>query len=849
MVDYSIIIPVFNKAALTRHLLETIRPTLEHAGEGEIIVVDNASSDETPEMLQAFPWVRVVRNEVNRGFSGANNQGAQLARGKFLVLLNNDMETQAGWLASLLEVARDPQVGAVGARLLFPNGTLQHAGVVIEPVLLGTPAFVAFHDMYQGPANYEPATRVRDLQVVTGACLVTPKSLYERLGGLDEGFWNGYEDIDYCLKVRDAGYRVVYDGRAVITHFESQSGPQRFRRVSWNVARLAQRWNGRLRGDSQAQALERGEIRRHIRTYYRHFIENVPVPRTRIVCHGEVAADARAALEQALRANMAPIDRIDFVPESEATAFARDAMELRGDRYLAFVDARCDLKPGWLDELIAQVEFSPNTGTATYAPEHVDEEHGVLTADARCTLVALRKYPQHLRLDQSVALDFAVSDFVIRGIACEVGARATAGALVTLPPVQPEIALKQSSDPAVVEAMLRKRPGRRPGLVSIVMLSWNALEYTQMALESIRLHTTGEYEIVIVDNGSDSQTVEWLRAQTDIRVIYNAVNRGYAGGNNQAIAACCGEYVVLLNNDVIVTDGWLESLLSAFDRIPGLGISAPLSNNVAGTQRTIDSQYANLDEMQAYARRKHERNRGEGYLTDRVIGLCMCIDRRVIEEVGGIDEGFGAGNFEDDDYCIRVRAAGYKIYVCTDSFIHHFGSKTFEANKVDWKSMMERNWARFARKWGYPERGFAGSYKPLHAIAGGFDRARHFVPLVRVENPAINSVRPALAFTANVHDENDWNAVGAFVRRYLRAFAASDSVVLLIRTTGTLTGDAVRARIAKALDRAGLKAGEAPAIAIDTQTVAEAESIVAIEALDERSPSALRRLLEPAVQL
>lgn len=845
--DYSIIIPVFNKAGLTRHLLETIRPTLEGAGEGEIIVIDNASSDETPQMLQAFPWVRVIRNEINRGFSGANNQGAQLAHGKFLVLLNNDMETRPGWLASLLQTARDPQVGAVGARLLFSNGTLQHAGVAIDPVHVGTPAFVAFHDMYQLPEDYEPAAHVREQQVVTGACLLTPKSLYERLGGLDEGFWNGYEDIDYCLKVRDAGYRVVYDGRAVITHFESQSGPQRFRRVSWNVARLAHRWNGRVRSDAQAHALMRGQVRRHIRTALKHYVENIAVPRTQVICHGEVAPDARDRLNDALRANVAPIERIDFVSAGDATAFARQAMELRGDRYLAFVDARSGLQPGWLDELIVQVEFSPNTGCATYAPEYVREEGGVLSADARCTLVALRKYPQHLRLDASRPLDDALADFLIWGIECGAGTRATAGPLASLPVAALETAPKQSADPMDVERVLRARPGKRRGLVSIIMLSWNALEFTKMALQSIRQHTTGEYEIVIVDNGSNAETVEWLRSQSGVRVIFNPVNRGYAGGNNQAIAVCRGEYIVLLNNDVIVTGGWLEALLGAFDRIPGLGVSAPLSNNIAGHQQTADSVYGNLDEMQAYARRRYERHRGEGYLTDRVIGFCMCIDRRVIEEIGGIDEGFGVGNFEDDDFCIRVRAAGYKIYVCTDSFIHHFGSKTFEANNVDWQTTMARNWIRFARKWGYKEAGFGGSYKPLQAIAGGFDRARHFVPLPRVDVPASASGNRALAFATQVRDEHDWNAAGAFVRRYLRAFSAADPVVLLIRTGGTLTDDTVRARVARAVERAGVKVEEAPAIAIGSQGNADAESLVAIDALDDQSPSALRRLLAAPV--
>lgn len=95
---YSIIIPVFNKAAFTRQCLDTLRPTLEGAGEGEIIVVDNASSDETQELLAGYPWITMIRNEVNAGFAGANNQAARVARGEYLVLLNNDTKAFPGWL-------------------------------------------------------------------------------------------------------------------------------------------------------------------------------------------------------------------------------------------------------------------------------------------------------------------------------------------------------------------------------------------------------------------------------------------------------------------------------------------------------------------------------------------------------------------------------------------------------------------------------------------------------------------------------------------------------------------------------------------------------------------------------
>lgn len=860
--NYSIIIPVFNKAALTRQCLQTIRPTLEGAGEGEIIVIDNASSDETPEMLQEFPWVRVVRNEENRGFSGANNQGAALACGEFLVLLNNDIVAHEGWLARMLQTAREPGVGAVGARLLFPDGTLQHAGVRMRPNALGLAAFVAFHDMYRLAGNFPEACGTYDLQAVTGACLVTPRNLYEQLGGLDEGFWNGYEDVDYCLKVRDRGLRVVYDGRAVLTHYESQSGTQRFRKVGWNIARLARRWNGRVDFDAQRASIERGILRRMTRVAPGvETMDLLSLRSTTIVCHGE--RGDRNALEAMLRANRSPVDRIIYVDADAAIAAARDDMEVRSDRYLAFVDSRCRLERGWLDHLVAQVEFSRNCAASTYAPPlEVGENVASLSSDARCTLLRLSRFPQHLRLRDFPTVGGAVADLLIRtALEAGNGTHGSALALGALPEVQDDVQFQQvhgvalagalSHDSRAREALLRKREGRRPGLVSIVMLSWNAPQFTKLALESIRRHTQGRYEVIVVDNGSGSETVDWLKTLTDVRVIYNATNRGYAGGNNQALAAARGEYVVLLNNDVVVTDGWLDDLLAAFDRIPGLGVSAPRSNRIAGDQLVPDAAYQNLDEMHAFARKRRERFGGEGYLTDRAIGLCLCIDRRVIEEIGGIDERFGVGNFEDDDFCIRVRAAGYSIFVCDDVFIHHFGSQTFAANKVDWTSTMRENWRTFAKKWGYPEVYPEAGYPTAPAIMRGFDRSKHYVALPQLtEQPSAPRERAIeLGFTASVASERDWTNVGAFVRRYLQAFTADDPILLKIEVSGDVSASDLGRRVEKLLARLNVDPLQAPDVEITDEAGEhlDARRVVDIGLLSERNPSALRRALEAGV--
>ena len=868
--NYSIVMAVFNKAVLTRHCLETLRPTLEGAGDGEIIVVDNASSDETPEMLQSFPWVRLVRNETNLGFAAANNQGARLAGGRFLVLMNNDMEAHSGWLKAMLDAAADPNVGIVGAKLLFPDGTLQHAGVGFGALRFGSAPMFATHEFYKAAAETPQANVRRDLQCVTAACMVTPRALFARLGGFDEGYWNGNEDVDYCLRVRAEGLRVLYEPRAVLTHFESQSGIQRFRRLAYNIDRFSRRWRREgVAHDMALHALESGFVRRELRSAYGGYSSQLrQIPTVTVLLHGDPTAAQTIERASSFRENATPIERTIHCAERDAIDAARLAMEHRGDRYLAFVDARCELRPGWLDELVQQVEFSNNVGAATHAdgvPIGIDANP--VAADARCTLLALRQFPQHYRLSTAPSLDEAVADLLLRAYDLRLVTRGASHDIAKLPPRAASLTGIDDCDPRALEARLQPQPRQDAPLVSIVTLSWNAPEYTKMALESIRAYTREPYEIIIVDNGSEEETTSWLRTLDGVRVIYNDRNRGFAAGTNAGFAVARGRYVVMLNNDVVVTEGWLEGLTGAFDRIPGLGISAVRSNRIAGDQVLLDATYPDIPAMHAFAKKRRETYRNQGYVTDRAIGLCLCIRREVLDEVGGIDERFGVGNFEDDDFCLRVRAAGYRIYVCSDVFIHHFGSRSFVANKVEYGRTMRENGATFAKKWGVAL--VEGGYDSRPAIARGFDRAEHYVPLpadpgAGVDERSDAEHRPQRSyravFAAVVTSEGSWNGVGAFVRRYALAFDAKAKVLLAIAADGELGAARVGRRVARTLARLGLDEDRSPDIEITEERdvvrwlsefacerrirVNDDERLLACERLAAHSPSALRRALD-----
>jgi GT2 family glycosyltransferase len=213
-----VIIPTYNGAHLVHTCLKALIANPPKRCDWSIVVVDDASTDRTVAQLSAYQDdITVVARTVNGGFATACNDGAEAAGDvDHLVFLNNDTVPVAGWLDALVEaIATYPDSGAVGGKLLFPNGTVQHAGVAIGHD--GWP-----HHVYAGfPGDHPAVNRPKDVAAATAACLLVPRTLFERIDGFDTAFHNGYEDIDLCLRLGQLGHRVRYCPMSVVYHLES----------------------------------------------------------------------------------------------------------------------------------------------------------------------------------------------------------------------------------------------------------------------------------------------------------------------------------------------------------------------------------------------------------------------------------------------------------------------------------------------------------------------------------------------------------------------------------------------------------------------------------------------------
>ena len=236
---------------------------------------------------------------------------------------------------------------------------------------------------------------------------------------------------------------------------------------------------------------------------------------------------------------------------------------------------------------------------------------------------------------------------------------------------------------------------------SIVILTYNKIEYTRQCIDSIRKYTKqGTYEIVIVDNHSTDGTEKWLKQQKDVRTIFNRENMGFPTGCNQGMTIAKGDNVLLLNNDVIVTNNWLSNLLQALYSNPEIGAVGAVTNNCSYGQ-TIAVQYKSIQEMQRFAKDYNISTAAKWDERLKLVGFCLLIKKEVVEKVGLLDEMFSPGNFEDDDYSVRIRRAGYKLLLCRDTFIYHFGSVSFRDKASEYNQLLQTNAQKFENKWGY----------------------------------------------------------------------------------------------------------------------------------------------------
>ena len=235
-------------------------------------------------------------------------------------------------------------------------------------------------------------------------------------------------------------------------------------------------------------------------------------------------------------------------------------------------------------------------------------------------------------------------------------------------------------------------------MISIVIPAWNQHDMTNECVETIRRNTLdADYELILIDNGSDPPIKPPFTGFVETTLIRNETNLGFPVAVNQGIRAAKGDVIVLLNNDVVVTNGWAARILRGLETFSIVG---PMTNYAAGMQNMMVGSYDCTEELARAAELWAEEHGGEEIEVNWVIGFFFAFRKSLFDEIGEFDESLWPCSGEEVDFCYRAKAAGHRIGIVADAYVHHIGSVTLKTMDVDYLELCKRNDKHLNDKWG-----------------------------------------------------------------------------------------------------------------------------------------------------
>lgn len=236
-------------------------------------------------------------------------------------------------------------------------------------------------------------------------------------------------------------------------------------------------------------------------------------------------------------------------------------------------------------------------------------------------------------------------------------------------------------------------------LVTILILTFNCWRYTRQCINSIKARTFAPYRILVIDNGSTDETIHELRKDPQIFHIENSQNLGFGRGFNIGMELIDTPYFVIANNDVVVTKNWLTTMLKHINTDDKLVALGPVTNFVSGPQLIENALYKTERELETYAENRLQYVGDPLTYFHRIVFFFTLLKSDIMPQIGLLDERFELGNFEDDDYCMRINLKKLRLAIDNTVFIHHYGHQTFRENEISYAKTLEANKVKFMRKW------------------------------------------------------------------------------------------------------------------------------------------------------
>ncbi len=610
----------------TRDQLDLLRPCVEavlnatYNGELDLIIVDNNSKEAETQswlrMISEDARVKVITWPEPFNYSRINNMAAEHAQGELLCFLNNDIEpVSTDWLQRLAMIAMEPEVGAVGALLLYPDNTVQHAGVMTDA------SCVALH-----VAQHQPVAEIEEqflldmvypCDAVTAACMLTRKSVFQAQGGFDEqALAVAFNDVDYCLRLEQAGLLVLMHPQARLIHHESVSRksdelPQNRDRARSEWKTMQQRWGERLRlgvSDGQPRWL------------------SLQTPGVQRGLNADPSLISGAV--RALRASISPAgihgSHADWKQHYQAVA--QENVQLHAS----------------LQELTSGRLWR-------------------LTSRIRDLLYPLLQFMRRIT---------GRSPGSVRGA---IGS-SPAGAPLPDRKQAHQAQASQHFDDFMAANEKLDFSAREAPVISLVLVLYNQAPLTLLCLQSIIKHADIPLELIIVDNASSDATEQLLACITGAHIIRNPDNRGFVEAVNQGAEAASGEYLLLLNNDAMLHPRALSSALLTFkgaDNIGAVGGKILLLDGLLQEAGSIIWRDGNCT---GYGRGDDPNKPEYNFVrdVDYCSGAFLMTPLSTFRALGGFDMDFAPAYYEESDYCIRLARQGLRVVYQPNTVITHY---------------------------------------------------------------------------------------------------------------------------------------------------------------------------------
>ena len=643
--DQSSALPICSLIIPTKDKLNFLKPCVESvlASDGiesiEIIIVDNESVEtETIQYLQSLgliPNIQVITWNDAFNFSAINNFAAVQCQSDYVCFLNNDIEIKdPQWLKKLLVVAKLDDVGAVGCTLLYPDSSIQHAGIALDENTIAQHIAVGENNDFLAAKGI---TLPYAVDAVTAACLVMRKSQFLRMGGFNEDQLTvAFNDVDLCLRLGDKGLAVLSHPGVVLTHHESVSRqsdelPANRKRALKEHAFMQYRWRMRLINHS--------------------FSSGIP----------DLIQDAALLNEKA------------STPVAEIAKKAADRLYLQDNasrssskemRNMYSTAAALSETQDYFRNL--QNDYKNLEAHA----ERLQHAHELIENSIFWRMT----YPLRL-LKNAIAPGSKKQEAVKEPPAVENSEQGT-------PQVEGQLLEKQNLDSSAKAALDKfllspaqlKFPEAEKPQLSIVLVFYQQARLSFICLQSLLEFADVSYELIIVDNDSTDETTALLDKIESATIIRNVDNLGFVKAVNQAAEVAKGEYILLLNNDALIEESTLSNALQVIESDESIGAVGAKIKLLDDSTQEAGSIIFSDGACLGYGRGKPTYS--YEFMFQRDVDYCsgafLLFRKSSFKALGGFDLDYAPAYYEESDFCIRLQKQGLRIvYVPTSQITHY----------------------------------------------------------------------------------------------------------------------------------------------------------------------------------